>query len=178
MKNSIKIIVLLISIFMLCNLSSCNSIDTINSENDTAQQITKSKQTENSQKTITSKNENVEITDIQITLGEKSYTVKMYDNASAKELIDRLPITIEMQELNGNEKYYYFENDFPTNEEVVKNIKSGELMLYGSDCLVLFYKDFSTSYNYTRLGVIEDPSALAEDVGKENITVTLKKQVC
>lgn len=118
-----------------------------------------------------------EMTDIQIIVGEKTYTVKMYDNPSARELINRLPVTIEMNELNGNEKYYYFENEFPTNQEAVKNIKTGELMLYGSDCLVLFYKDFPTSYRYTRLGIIEDTSGLAEAVGNGNITITLKKQV-
>lgn len=182
MKSGRKIIALMTSVLLILLLSSCSStvsLDIDNTVQETAisEQDTKSEQTTNLQETTILEENNTDITNIQIIVGEKSYTVKMYDNPSAHELIERLPITIDMKELNGNEKYYYFENIFPTNAEAVRNIKTGELMLYGSDCLVLFYKDFSTSYNYTRLGYIEDTSGLAENLGNENITITLKKQV-
>ena len=38
-------------------------------------------------------------------------------------------------------------------------------MLYNGNCIVLFYRDFSTSYSYTRLGRVEDPAGLAEALG-------------
>ena len=182
MKRGKNIIVFLTFVLLLFILPSCNtsvSNDTKNNaeKSSVLQQKAKSKQILNSQQTISSESENVKISDIKIIIGEKSYTVKMYDNKAARELIERLPLTIEMQELNQNEKYYYFENKFSSNAETVKNIKTGELMLYGSDCLVLFYKDFPTTYNYTRLGFLEDATGLAEAVGKGNVTVTLKRQV-
>lgn len=83
-----------------------------------------------------------------------------------------MPLTINMSELHGNEKYYYFNQSLPTNSERIGNIENGDLMLYGSDCLVLFYESFSTSYTYTRLGKIDNPSGLSEAVGKGNVQVT------
>lgn len=62
-----------------------------------------------------------------------------------------------MSELNGNEKYYYFEETLPSNATQIGTIQTGDIMLYGSDCLVLFYDTFSTSYRYTRIGKIDSP---------------------
>ena len=76
-----------------------------------------------------------------------------------------------MNELNGNEKYHYLPERLPAHNERVRNIRSGDLMLYGSDCLVLFYESFPTSYSYTRLGYIENPEGLKEALGDGNVRV-------
>lgn len=109
---------------------------------------------------------------VNIQVGNKSFTLTMYDNSSAQALLDKLPLTLDMDELNRNEKYYYFSERFPSDSERVGNINAGELMLYGSDCLVLFYESFSTSYSYTKLGYMENISGLKDALGSGSVQVT------
>ena len=48
---------------------------------------------------------------------------------------------------------------------------SGNLMLYGNNCVVLFYETFNSSYSYIRLGAIDDHSGLAAALGSGNVSV-------
>jgi len=111
-------------------------------------------------------------TRINIQIGDGIFTARLLDNPSSQALVAMLPITITMTELNQNEKYYNMPNDLPTNPERVGNINSGDLMLYGSNTLVLFYESFNTLYSYTRLGYIEDASELAITLGSGNVEIT------
>lgn len=111
---------------------------------------------------------------IKITVGSKTFTATLENNASAKELVERMPFTVNMQELNGNEKYYQFSDSFPSDPSSFDTIKAGDLMLYQSDYLVVFYEDHSTTYDYTRLGVIDNADGLAEALGSGSAQVTFE----
>lgn len=111
---------------------------------------------------------------MKIKIGSKNFTATFLNNESAKAFMELLPLTIAMIEFNGNEKYYDLPNSLPVNSSNPKSIKTGDLMLYGSKTLVLFYKSFSTSYSYTKLGFIDDTTGLAEALGAENITVSFE----
>ncbi len=112
---------------------------------------------------------------IHIEIEGVSYTVLLEDNDTSKELVEKLPFTLTMSELNGNEFYFYFADSFPNNAISVGEIHTGDLMLYGDDCLVLFYEDFSTSYRYTKIGSVIDADNLKDLAGKESITVVFTK---
>ncbi len=75
--------------------------------------------------------------------------------------------SMDMSELNGNEKYYYMSESPSTKAERPGQIKTGDLMLYGSDCIVLFYDMFSTPYTYTPVGYVENPDGLAQALSEE-----------
>ena len=69
-----------------------------------------------------------------------------------------------MTELNGNEKYFYLDDALPTDASRPDGIRAGDLMLYGSECIVLFYESFSTAYSYTPIGRVQNPEGLTEAV--------------
>lgn len=117
------------------------------------------------------KTSNTDSMKIKITIGTNTFTATLYKNESAAAFKDKLPMTISMTELNGNEKYFDFPNSLPANASNPGTIQTGDLMLYGSNTLVLFYKTFSTSYSYTRLARIDDPTGLGAALGSGNITV-------
>lgn len=99
------------------------------------------------------------------------FQVTLEDNEAARELASRMPMTADMSELNGNEKYCYLEESLPGAPERPGTIHAGDIMLYGSDCLVLFYETFSSGYSYTRIGRIDGPSGLAEAVGSGSVSI-------
>ncbi|RYY54495.1 MAG: hypothetical protein EOO05_20235 [Chitinophagaceae bacterium] len=113
---------------------------------------------------------------LTINIGDKNFTATLYDNPATSTLKSALPMTIDMIELNGNEKYADLPNGLPANDSNPGTIQSGDLMLYGTNTLVLFYKSFSTSYRYTRLGRVDDPSGLAAALGTGNVTVKFSIQ--
>ena len=112
---------------------------------------------------------------IKILVGEKVFDAILENNPSTQEIMKKLPLEVEMTELNGNEKYYKFGEKFPSNDKKIDEIRVGDLMLYDSSYLVIFYKNFSTSYKYTRLGKIENPGDLEKILGSGNISVRIEK---
>ena len=119
-------------------------------------------------------NPNPESNHMRIKIGSSTFIATLYDNATTAAFKAMLPMTINMIELNGNEKYFSLSVDLPTNASNPGTIQSGDLMIYGSNTLVLFYKTFSTSYDYTRLGRINDTTGLAAAVGSGSVKVTFE----
>lgn len=111
---------------------------------------------------------------MKVTIGTAVFTATLYNNPSANALKAMLPLTLKMTELNGNEKYYDFSAPLPSNASVGGDIKVGDLTLYGDNVLVLFYKSFNTSYPYTKLGYIDNPSGLAAALGNGNVVLKLE----
>ena len=74
----------------------------------------------------------------------------------------------------SNEKYCYLDQTLPVNAKKPGTIRAGDLMLYGDDCVVLFYKTFQSSYSYTKIGHISNIRGLEDLLGNGNIKVLFK----
>ena len=111
---------------------------------------------------------------IAIIIGNNHFTAILESNTAATEFKKMLPLTMSMKDLNSNEKFFDLSNNLPTNASNPRIINAGDMMLWGSNTLVLFYKTFNTSYSYTRVGKIENPNGLSRALGSGNVTVTFE----
>lgn len=114
---------------------------------------------------------------LKITIGTRNFTATLYNNETANAFKAGLPLTISMADLNANEKHADLAKNLPANASNPVSIQSGDLMLYGSKTLVLFYKSFSTSYSYTRIARVDNVSELAAALGSESTTVKFELEL-
>ena len=71
-----------------------------------------------------------------MTVGERRFAITLTDNAAARAFAAQLPLTLDMSELNGNEKHAELPKALPANASRPGTIRNGDLMLYGSTTLV------------------------------------------
>ena len=158
-----KIVYSLLIVICLFIAVGCNSKkdETNNQNNSTNQQESNNK----------SNNSNEVIKSVKAIINGKEYVINLEDNETANSFVGLLPQELNMRELNGNEKYIYLDTTLPTNSSNPKRINVGDVMLYGDNCLVIFYKSFDTSYSYTKIGHIDN----LPNLGNDSISVKFEK---
>jgi hypothetical protein len=110
-----------------------------------------------------------------MTVGERRFSITLADNAAARAFTALLPLTLDMPDLNGNEKHVKLARALPADASRPGTIHNGDLMLWGADTLVLFYVTFNSPYAYTRLGRVEDPAALPQLLGRGDVRIMFTK---
>ena len=111
-----------------------------------------------------------------MTVNERRFAITLADSDTARAFAAQLPLTLHMEELNGNEKHARLPAPLPEKAIRPGTIRSGDLMLYGTDTLVVFYSTFGSPYAYTRIGRVDDPAGLARAVGTQSAQITFARQ--
>lgn len=109
--------------------------------------------------------------EVYVTIENQEFKVSLETNSTVDALLQQMPITCTMEELHGNEKFYYLNQSLPINDSEVEQIQAGDIMLYGNNCLVIFYQSFATTYRYTKIGRVENSNLLQEIIGNNEIEV-------
>lgn len=110
-----------------------------------------------------------------MTIGERRFAITLADTEAAREFAAMLPLTIDMPDFNNNEKHAQLPQSLSTEASRPGTIRNGDIMLYGSRTLVVFYLTFKSSYSYTRLGQVDDPVDLAQALGRGTARITFSK---
>jgi hypothetical protein len=110
-----------------------------------------------------------------MTVGERRFAITLTGNAAAREFAARLPLTLDMEELNGNEKHADLRAALPAHASRPGTIRNGDLMLYGTNTVVVFYETFDSSYAYTRLGRVDDAADLPRELGRGRVRIVFSR---
>lgn len=110
-----------------------------------------------------------------MTIGERRFAITLAGTEAARAFAAMLPLTLDMEELNGNEKKKELPSPLPTDASRPGTIRNGDLLLWGSRTVVVFYQTFESPYAYTRLGRVDDPSGLPQSLGRYDVRVVLSK---
>lgn len=110
-----------------------------------------------------------------MTVGERRFAITLADTEAARAFAAMLPLTLDMEELNGNEKKKELPIPLPTDASRPGTIRNGDLLLWGSRTIVVFYLSFESPYAYTRLGRVDDPSGLPLSLGRHDVRVVFSR---
>jgi hypothetical protein len=173
MKKILPVFLVLTVIFTFAGCSNILG----NSENGSSEKDAKSNSMDEQSKSKTdSKKEATPVKkmiNMNIEVENQLFTAILENNDTAKAFVKQMPLIVDMSELNGNEKYNYLSSNIRVDASSCQGIiNEGDLMLYGDNCIVLFYKAHSTSYSYVKIGHIDNVTGLAKAVGKGNVKVT------
>ena len=161
MKKIVYGLLIIMCLFIVVGCNQKNN-ETNTQDNQTSQQENNNHELNNSNEVIKS---------VKAIINGKEYKIDLEDNETANSFVGLLPQELNMRELNGNEKYIYLDTKLPTNSSNPKRINVGDVMLYGDNCLVIFYKSFDTSYSYTKIGHIDN----LPNLGNDSISVKFEK---
>lgn len=158
---------LIVIFILLVLLVGCQSEQPIDYQEDLNPPI-------NSSTILEQQEETLEMKKILMIVENQEFEINLYQNEAVHHFISQLPLTIQMNDLYGNEKYSYLNFSLPTQSESIRNIQAGDIMLFGNNCLVLFYEDFTTSYQYTRIGYMDNADNIKSTVGNHGVTITFQ----
>jgi len=104
-------------------------------------------------------------------IGNSSFIATLESNTAVDALVDMMretPVMIQMSDYSGFEKVGSLGISLPISNSPTIT-KSGDIVLYNGNQIVIFYG--SNSWSYTRLGRIDDLSGWEDALGSGDVTV-------
>ena len=104
----------------------------------------------------------------------QSYSATLEDNPSAEafaELLKNGPLTVSTHDYGNFEKVGSLGTELPRADEQLTTAP-GDIILYQGNQITVYYAE--NTWNFTRLGRIDDPSGLREALGSGDTAVQEK----
>ena len=111
---------------------------------------------------------------ILITIGNDSYMADFYESDVSKSLMEQFPLTIKMDEHQGQEYFSPLENRPYGESENTDAIVPGDITLCNSSSISIFYNQPAGSVSYVKLGHINNPEGLDSSLSRCEGRVTFE----
>ena len=94
---------------------------------------------------------------IRMTFNKTVITAKLYDNATTRSFIKKLPLTLPMRNLYEREMVYRFPDPLPAEETATRGYKVGEIIYYPPlHSFVIMYAQNGERFNMQSMGYVEN----------------------
>lgn len=160
-------------------IDSSSQSDILNgSENagESSVQETERNETDTAETDIQDNIEENKVENMNVQVGDVVFSATLEKNEAVSALVEMMresPVVIQMSDYSGFEKVGSLGTSLPTSNSQT-TILSGDIVLYNGNQIVIFYG--SNSWNYTRLGYIDDLTGWEEALGRGDVTVIFSLQ--
>ena len=104
---------------------------------------------------------------MNVQIGGQTFTATLADTKAAQEFAQMLPMTITLDDYGGFEKVGSLGRSLTASNSQTTTA-AGDIVLYNSSNIVMFYG--SNSWSYTRLGKIDDLTGWADALSSNSVT--------
>lgn len=159
-----RIIYLLAAIMLCTQVSACSKGDGFQEV-----QLQQQANDDNNQS-----NESMEEYRIEITVNGRELTAVLTDNATTRAFVEKLPLTLPMQDLYGREMCYRFPDALPTDNVSVSGYEVGEIVYYPPmHSFVIMYAQNGERFSMQKLGRIETGVEVFDGIGDVDVSFAL-----
>ena len=128
-------------------------------------------ETDTAETNIQNNSEENKVANMNVQVGDVVFSATLEENEAVSALVEMMqesPVVIQMSDYSGFEKVGPLGTRLPvSNSQTTTQV--GDIVLYNGNQIVIFYG--SNSWNYTRLGHIEDLTGWEEALGSGDVTV-------
>ncbi|MDO4271981.1 MAG: cyclophilin-like fold protein [Candidatus Saccharibacteria bacterium] len=111
---------------------------------------------------------------INIQVGDTTLTGTLYDNATARDLASRLPLTVDMKDLYDREMCYNFTDELEHDDIQTRSYEVGEIIYWNpGHSLVFMYRQNGERFAMQSVGRIDSGIELFENTGDTKVTIRL-----
>ncbi len=111
---------------------------------------------------------------ITVSFNNYTYPATLEDNSSAAAFAELLQskggsMTVHMSDYGSFEKVGALGTDLPRNDQQITTA-AGDIILYQGNQITVYYAQ--NSWNFTRLGRLDDPASLRDALGSGDVDIT------